>query len=122
MACEATCYQIEKRGTNFKVISATAKPDTAPCNAAANKTVAVNGAEAEVNKDEASKNENVNNCAPQAQPCVCPPWPAVWLGGWAVTHKGLTAVKTVPIPGIECVWTVILSYDREERMRTANCK
>jgi len=127
MACVATCYQIERRPdpNSWKVISATANPDKAPCNAAANKAVAENGAKAAVEKDEAAKNESVDNCAQQttpANPCGCPPWPPWPAGGWKVTHNGLTAVKKVPIPGIECVWTVILQYDRQERMRSANCK
>jgi hypothetical protein len=123
MPCHATCYQIQRQGMGFTVLDATPAPNTKPCNSDANKAVAIKAAEDEVNKDEARGNEDVNNCAAEGGGCACPPWPVWPQGGWGnPTHAGLTAVKKITIPGAECVWTVILKYDRHERMRSANCR
>ena len=120
MACNATCFQIQVQPTNITVLSATPVPNAAPCNTAANKTAAETAAKTQLADAEKRRNEDVNNCV-QEQGCSCPPWPVWPVGGWAVTHKGLTSVQHVPI-GTNCTWKVILKYDREERMRSAACK
>jgi hypothetical protein len=114
--CVATCYQIEYKASNPKLLKVIPNPKTDACNNAANKTAAENAAKAAGAMR--AKREDVNNFT--AEPgCACPPWHAVWNGGWAITQARLTFVHSHTVGN--CTYTVILEYDREERKRSANC-
>ena len=120
MACHAKCYQIEYRASGKQLLSAKPNPDNKDCNTAANKAFAEKEAEKQLDIEMEHKKEDVNQCAEEAG-CACPPWPAPWIGGWAIVVAGLTSTQTVQV-GAGCTWKVIIQYDREERSRSANCK
>ena len=120
MVCKATCYEIEYRANGVKVVDAKPNPNKEPCNSHTNKAAAEANAKTQLEAEMARKKETVDNCTKDEAGCSCklPDWP---VGGWNLTHAGLSSVQEVRI-GPECTWKVILTYDREERLRSAQCK